>query len=82
MCNACNQVLLLCHFLKVFFGVLPFSNNNEVMQQRLCDIAGFFFVHRSQNSVPQFFSKLSFLAITQFPKIQKLSFYDILKFEF
>ena len=45
------------------------------------DIPGFFFVHRSQNSVPQIFAKLSFLAKTQFPKIQKLSFYDIFNFE-
>ena len=41
-----------------------------------------FFVHRSQNSVPQIFAKLSFLAKTQFPKIQKLSFYDILTLDF
>ena len=40
-----------------------------------------FFVHRSQNSVPQISAKLSFWAKTQFPKIQKLSFYDIFNFE-
>ena len=47
----------------------------------LLTIAGFFFVHRSQNSVPKISAKLSFWAKTQFSKIQKLSFYDIFNFE-
>ena len=38
---------------------------------------GIFFVHRGQNSVPNFFAELSFWSITQFSKFQKLSFYDI-----
>ena len=39
---------------------------------------GFLIVHPSQNSVPQIFAKRSFWAITQFQKVQKLSFYEIL----
>jgi len=40
-----------------------------------------FFVHQSQNSVHQISAKLSSWGKTQFPKIQKLSFYDIFNFE-
>ena len=38
-----------------------------------------FFVHLAKTQFQIFFAELSFWSITQFPKLHKLSFYDIFK---